>query len=340
MQQRGLLSYDAPRFLTKEKLRLTVSAFYDYSIDVRTFTSQRQEASTQLEHRVSRATSLLYRFTYRRVRASNLVVDPSLVPLYSRPVRVGLPSLTYTRDTRDDPIDSHNGTYNSFDTGVAAGAFGSEAAFGRFLGQNTSYHSFHAKRWVFARTLRLGLAEPFGSTLSLPLPERFFAGGGNSLRGFALNQAGPRDPITGEPIGGNAMVLNSFELRTPGVPLPWIGNTLSFVFFHDAGNVFASATDMLHHLGQWNQPNRGLCLQATTTAQSASNCNFNYVSQSVGGGLRYRTPIGPVRLDLGYNLNPPTFAVFTTDPVTKIPSFSHIETLKRFNFFFSIGQTF
>jgi outer membrane protein insertion porin family len=336
LQQRGVISYEAPRFLNHESVRLTFSAFYDNSVDVRTFTSQRLEGSAQLEQIVSKATSLLYRYTYRRVRATNLAVSPQDIPLFSQPVRVGMPSITYIRDRRDDPIDSRKGSFNTFDTGVAAGFFGSEAAFGRFLGQNTTYHPFLKKRWVFARSLRLGLAESFGQTDFLPLPERFFAGGGSSLRGFAINQAGPRDLQTGQPLGGNAMIINNFELRTPTVPLPLLGNTLSFVLFHDAGNVFTNSTEMWHSLTSWSQPKPDLCKSAATYTQ----CRFNYISHALGTGIRYRTPIGPVRLDVGYNLNPPVFPVATTDPISKLPVFNHFETLRHFNFYFSIGQTF
>ncbi len=336
LQQRGVLSYDAPRFMRHQALRLTISALYDNSIDVRTFTSERLEGSTQLEQILSRATSLLYRFTYRRVRATDLAVSRQDIPLFSQPVRVGMPSLTYIRDRRDDPIDSRNGNYNTFDTGVASGIFGSEAAFGRFIGQNATYHPFHSKRWVFARNLRLGMAEPFGVTDSLPLPERFFAGGGNSHRGFAINQAGPRDPTTGLPLGGNALIISNLELRTPTVPLPLIGDNLSFVLFHDAGNVFANTTDMFHSLLRWTQPHPDVC-KVNDLAQ-ARNCSFSYISHALGTGIRYRTPIGPVRLDLGYNLNPPTFPVFP-DPSNKFTPF-HYETLSHFNFYFSIGQTF
>ncbi len=68
----------------------------------------------------------------------------------------------------------------------------------------------------------------------------------------------------------------------------------------------------------------------------AATCNFNYVSQAVGGGIRYRTPIGPVSFDLGYNLNPPAFPVNAPPP----PGQTGPQVLKHFNFFFNIGQTF
>ena len=341
LEQRGLLSYDAPRFLRNEDLRLTLSTFYDNSTDVRTFTSQRLEGSIQLEQVISRMqthipiTTLLYRFTYRRVRATDVVVSPEFIPLFSQPVRVGMPSLSFIRDHRDDPIESHTGSYNTFDTGVASGIFGSEAAFGRFSGQNSSYHQFHAKRWVFARNTRIGVAAPFGDTKQLPLPERFFAGGGNSHRGFAINQAGPRDLVTGQPLGGNAVFVNNLEIRTPPLILPFVADNMSFALFHDMGNVFRNTSDMVHSLVRWKQPHQELCAQAAT----ASQCSFDYISHAMGIGIRYKTPVGPVRLDFGYNLNPPKFPVFTTDPKTNVTTFG-AQTLKHFNFYFSIGQTF
>lgn len=352
LEQRGLVSYDAPRWYGHPNLRLTLTTFYDNSLDVRTFTSKRLEGSIQLEHIVNRASTLLYRFTYRRVEAANLVVDPSLIPLYSQPVRVGIPSLTYIRDKRDDPIDSHNGNYTTFDAGVASDVFGSQAAFGRALGQNTTYTSFRSnapsRRFVFARSLQIGAAEPFGSTTVIPLPERFFAGGGNTLRGFSINQAGPRDLTSGLPLGGNALLINNLELRLPTANLPWVGDNLGLVIFEDAGNVFDNTSALGHSLLRWHQPHPEDCKAAAAAAVgSAPNqavlaeaCRFDYISHSVGGGIRYRTPIGPVRFDLGYNLNPPVFPVLTIDSITGRVTNSRYDQLGHFNFFFSIGQTF
>ena len=339
--QQGLISYDAPRFMAHPGLRMTVSIFYDNSLNVRTFTSERLEGSVQLEQRYSKATSLLYRFTYRRVRATDVVVAPSQIDLLSKPVRVGLPSLTFIRDRRDDPIESKSGNYTTFDAGVASGVFGSEAAFGRVLAQNTTYTAFRKKTIVFATSVRVGLAQPFGGTSELPLPERFFAGGGNSLRGFAINQAGPRDLNTGEPLGGNALLVANVELRLPPPTLPFVGKDISFVLFHDAGNVFANTDQLVHNLFRWSQKNPQQCTAAPAplTPEAKGACDFSYISHSAGAGIRYHTPIGPIRLDLGYNLNPPTFPVITTDPVTGITTFRS-QTLKHFNFYFSIGQTF
>ncbi len=333
LQQRGLASYLVPRWFNKPNLRFSVTALFDNTRDVRTFTSERLEGSVQAEHTWSKATTLLYRFAYRRVRVDreSLVVDPSLVPLLSRPVRVGLPSFSYIRDTRDNPIESLKGSYYTVDAGISSSAFGSEASFWRLFFQNSTYHAFGDPRrpWVLARSTRIGFQEPLDPDASqeIPLPERFFSGGGNSHRGFAINQAGPRDRQTGFPLGGNAIFLNNLELRFPTVTLPLLEENVSAVLFHDAGNVFSSARNLFGNLFRSSQKSERNCRLLALNAR----CDLDYTSHAIGGGLRYKTPIGPVRFDVGYNLNSPVFPV---------RSEGRSESLQRLNFFFSIGQTF
>lgn len=338
LEQRVLFNDEVRRWFDKPNWIFSLTAFYDNSINVTTFTSERLEGSVQLQQTYSRVSQFLYRFTYRRVKASNVVVSPNQIPIFSTPVRVGIPSFTYIRDKRDNIIDAHNGNFTTFDVGVASKYFGSQTNFARFLVQNSTYHPFKRRTvggettsWVFARNTRIGMAEPFANS-TIPLPERFLAGGANNLRSFALNQAGPRDLTTGSPLGGDALFVNSLELRTPPVLLPYIGNNLGFVFFNDIGNVFENVTQMGNGLFRFYQPN------ATQCSQNPQVCNFAYMSASVGGGIRYRTPIGPVRVDLGYTLNPTKFPITITDQnnvTTNLP-----QVTRRINFFFSIGQTF
>ncbi|HSK42735.1 MAG TPA: POTRA domain-containing protein [Candidatus Binatia bacterium] len=331
LEKLALVGYGAPRFFDSQKLTLDFTAFYQQTNDVSTFTSTRLEGSASIKQEMNRATTLLYRLIYRRVSTSHLVIDPNLVPLFSQAVRVGMPDFSYVRDTRDNPIESLKGTFNTFDLGVASGIFGSQTNFTRVVVQNSSYYQFHKRRWVFARSTRIGVEEPFASTDFAPLPERFFAGGSTSHRGFGINQAGPRDLTSGFPLGGEALFLNNLELRTPPLPLPFVGNNLSAVVFHDMGNVFSTAGDMANSILKFSQPNRSLCLNP-----AAATCNFNYVSHAVGAGARYRTPIGPVSFDVGYNLNPPAFPI-SAPAAPAVPS---SQVLKHFNFFFNIGQTF
>lgn len=349
LQQRALVSYEQPHWLNRDDLTLTFNAFFDSTQNVLTFSSQKLEGSVQALQHWRIGQTFLYKFAYRRVKVdqSTLQINPNLIPLLSRAVRVGIPSFSYVRDHRDDPLDSHKGTLNAFDFGVASHIFGSQANYTRLFVENSSYYSFAAnknvtgRRWTFARSTRIGVENTLtratdpatGQALIsgiVPLPERFFTGGSNSHRGFAINQAGPRDPTTGFPLGGDGLFINNLELRTPPIALPYIGENLSAVVFHDAGNVFANPGDIFPGLGHWSQQHPETCVPQSTQA-----CDFNYISQAVGLGVRYRTPIGPVRVDFGYNLNPPLFPV--RDDPTRGP---YLDRTSHFNFYFSIGQTF
>jgi len=367
LQQRALISYNAPGWLDNDKLTLSFTGFYDNTLDITTFTSKRLEGSAQIHQCFGSydqctsgrpPTEAVYSMTYRRVQASNLVISTNLIPILSQPTRVGIPALTLIRDRRDSPLESTKGSFNTLDVGVAASYFGSEADFSRILAQNTNYYTFGknrppGKRFVFARSTRIGIQNPFGKTVIvepnetppadaslIPLPERFLSGGGNSHRGFGLNQAGPRDLKTGFPVGGSALFLNQFEVRLPPIDLPYLGNNVSFALFHDMGNVFAKPGDMVHNLFRWRQKNPELCLHQDTYTQ----CDFNYISHAIGLGVHYKTPIGPVRLDFGYNLNPPAFSSFNTvtNTVTGVSSSTQFDPQRasHFNFFFSIGQAF
>ena len=373
LQQRGLISYGAPRWFNNPDWKLTFTSFFDHTLDVTTFTSQRLESSVQAEQVVSRKADktpvsiMNYRFNYRLVKATHLskTISPEQIPLLSQPVRVGEPGFGYSRNHRDNDLETTHGSYTTVDAGIAAHYFGSEADFSRVLVQNSTYHPFgkqrkSSKELVFARSTRVGVENPFGNTVILqpgqatpasaalvPLPERFFMGGGNSHRGFGLNQAGPRDPVTGFPLGGSALFLNNFEIRFPPPTLPFVQDNMSFAIFHDMGNVFTDGTHMLHSLVRWHQ-DKSSCTQpvgsAFVTGQNATLCSYNYTSHAIGLGIRYKTPVGPVRFDFGYNLNSTVFPDFEPKPTSKNPNpaqtFAGTKQASPFNVYFSIGQTF
>jgi outer membrane protein assembly complex protein YaeT len=369
LQQRALVSYNAPSLWNNNNLTLSLTGFYDNTLDITTFTSKRLEGSIQLSQNLGprdlppgsrHANTLIYAFTYRRVQASNLVISSNLIPLLSQPTRVGFPSFTFIHDKRDNPLESTRGNYTTFDAALASGYFGSEADFFRSLVQNSTYYVLTKRRpaghqFVLARSTRVGIQLPFNNTETLepaealtvpagttliPLPERFLSGGGNSHRGFGLNQAGPRDLRTGFPVGGSALFLNQTELRLPPIDLPLVQDNLSFAIFHDMGNVFPKAADMVDNLFRWRQKNPDVCRNEATYTQ----CDFNYISHALGLGLHYRTPIGPVRLDVGYNLNPPRFPSFrtVTNEVNGLSSNTQFfpQRAAHVNFYFSIGQSF
>jgi len=379
LEQKINLLFQNPHFEGNRNFGLAMSAGYANSLDVSTYVASRLETGVRwTEHfnpgspatglsrwggnpgsRISRANTLIYEFDFRRVKvqASSLQVYPTEIALLSTAVRVGGPSLTWIRDTRDSALDAHRGTYTSFQEFLSDGGFGAQADFSRLDLSNSSYYRFDKGRVVLARNTRYGQERAFGKLQQelIPLPERLYAGGATSLRSFGANQAGPRDPETGYPIGGAGALINSTELRLPPPTLPWLGNTVSFVIFHDMGNVFTNASDAWKSALRVRQPERDNCRivaspgppptgysptgPQTSTGQQGT-CSFNFFSHAPGLGLRYHTPVGPIRLDFSYNLNPPIFPVNYNYSLTQPGSAPHVGEGTHFNFFFSLGQTF
>ncbi|MGH9686365.1 MAG: POTRA domain-containing protein [Candidatus Acidiferrales bacterium] len=334
LEYRASLDYTAPNFLNDRNLSLQLTSYAAKTQDVNTFTSTQFQAGFQVAQHLSPSSSLLYQYFYRRVEASNLVstINPEQIPLLSQPTLVSGFDITYARDRRNNPADATRGTFNTIDFSDAIESIGSSASYLRGFFQNSSFYSF-GRAFVFARSVRFGVEAPLGNTLppysalclvscvTIPLPERFYAGGGTSLRGFGLNQAGPRDPTTGFPIGGLALLIFNQELRFP-MRLPVIGNRLGGTIFYDGGNVY----DDIYHI--------------TLAWKSKSLTDLNYWSNTVGFGLRYPTPVGPVRVDFGLLLNPAEYEytpVATMLNPTPSPQFIHTP---RFGFSFNIGPVF
>lgn len=347
IERRASITYLQPRLWNIQGLDLTYALLYDDSLDVRTFASRREEASVQLSDRFSKSLTGMLRFAYRRVSVSDVIIPVLLVPQFLQAVRIGMLSANLQQDRRDNPGNPTRGMYNSVDIGLTGNFFGSQRSFARVLVRNATYYKL-GSRIVLARQTRFGVIEPFAvpsdidSAESVPLPERFFGGGADSLRAFPFNQAGPRDigtslvpggpssQPTGFPLGGNALLFNNVELR-----FPLIGQNIQGVLFYDLGNVYRSLGDISFRFRQEN-------LQ-----------DFDYMVHAPGIGIRYRTPVGPIRFDLAYDLNPPSFLGFSGTPsqllqcnpnlpVSALPSYcqSTRQNVGRIQFFFSIGQTF
>ncbi|HTX35728.1 MAG TPA: POTRA domain-containing protein [Bryobacteraceae bacterium] len=333
LEQRALLNYSWPRFGNRDNLTVSFTGLFDDSRDIRTFNSRREEGSAQLNQRLNKALTLFYRLSYRRVGVSNLKISPLLVPLLSQPVRVGSASITMVMDRRDDPVDPHRGLYTTVNLELAEHIFGSQRDFVKFLARNASYYPI-GKKVVLARSTEFGDISAFhyngDPEDAIPLAERLFGGGGTSHRGFPEDQAGPRDDLTGFPLGGDALLFNQTEIR-----FPLIGDNIGGVLYHDMGNIYSSLSDISFRVRQRN-------LQ-----------DFDYMVHAVGFGVRYRTPVGPLRVDLGYSINPPYFfgfkgteqqlvdaGVTPCSPPPGIPNQCTVTNVSHFQFFFSIGQTF
>jgi outer membrane protein insertion porin family len=347
LEQVALVSYQDPHFRDKPSLNLTLSGGYNNSAVITTYKAAILSAALRFSQRVTKPTTLIYSFSYRRVsvNAATLQVSLAQIPLLAQPVRVGGPGITYIRDTRDVALDAHHGSFTTGEVFFADGKFGSQANFDRIDLSNSTYYDFGLRHWVLARQTRYGQERSFGNgdEQLLPLPERLYAGGATSHRGFGINSAGPRDPQTGFPVGGAGVFVNTVELRPPPPTLRWVGTDLGFVLFYDMGNAFQKSTQIWPSAIRIKQPHSYTCRNVTvpySAYNTPDTCDFNDFSHAPGLGLRYHTPIGPVRADFSYNLNPPIYPIFI-DYTAGVPVDNpHVGSAGHFNFFFSIGQSF
>jgi outer membrane protein insertion porin family len=372
IEDRVLLGYSIPNTFGSPHFSTQATAYTEKTQDINTFTEMRYEGSVQLTDQITPLTTVLYRYAFRKVLVSDLNthIAPEEIPLFEQPTLVSEFGVTWLRDARDNPADATKGTFNSADFSVASTSIGSSASFLRFYFQNSTYYRIK-RRFSFARSIRIGILEPIANTESLtfppptptqctataapgpepeiiPLPERFFAGGGTSLRGFALNQAGPRDPCTGFPVGGQALLALNQEFRFP-MRLPFIGTALGGALFYDGGNVYSRIDHItlrpyspkpIFALEDPSQPPG-----ATNPTRCVYNCTneLNYFAHTVGFGIRYATPVGPIRVDLGYQINRPFF-VLPCVPITSSapanPQCFKGAQLPRLQIFFNLGSIF
>ncbi len=367
LERIATLTFNNPNLFGNPNLVASATGGYSNVQNITTFSASTLQGDVRLTQRIPKSDTLIYDFQYRRVSvdANTLQVSANLIPLLSQPVRVGGPGVTWYHDRRaPSQLDATKGSYTTVQTFFASSKFGSQTDFNRFDGSNATYYQFGKRKYVFARNTRIGVEQNYGpnpnignqadptnpcrgvllttnaSCNPVPLPERLYLGGATSHRGFSINGAGPRDLQTGFPVGGSAAFLNQLELRLPAPVLPIVGSSVNFVVFHDMGNAFQNVKDMFPSFTRFHQPDSDTCKDVSSPkvqATQVGTCNFNYFSHAVGLGARYNTPVGPIRVDLSYNLNPPIYPIIYDFSVTGGP---HVGQGSHINFFFSIGQSF
>lgn len=257
-----------------------------------------REARAELGLRLSPRYSVAGRYSFEHTRLFDERFTEEEKPLIDRvfpQVRLSKFSVSLIRDTRNDALQPERGLFIVTDADLAARAVGSEVGFVKTYLQAFSYHRLPLRRrMVLALGARIGAAHGFAREVArldenggpvldgsgqpivdvvqdLPASERFFAGGDSTVRGFSLDRLGSRETISeaGFPTGGNGVVVLNAEMRV-GVLA-----ALDAVTFLDAGNVFPRA----------------------------SSINMTNLRPAAGFGIHYRSPVGPVRVELGFNLD-------------------------------------
>jgi outer membrane protein insertion porin family len=261
-------------FLFGRKQGLFVTAFREEE-DREGFDYVRYGGIVQTAQKLSRDWSLILRGSYQLTSVFNVEVDLSEVDRQYRDSTSAGPSASVVKDTRDDPLDPHRGHFLGGDFQISSPLFGGDSFMKAFL--QASAFDRVTPRATLALSARVGLAGTYRTPVParLPLPERFFAGGDYSIRGFETDHVGPlepteSDPETLVPTGGNALLVGNAELRLEAA------RHVSLALFTDAGNVYPLVSDI----------------------------DLGDVRYSAGLGVRYLSALGPIRVDLGFKLNP------------------------------------
>ena len=187
---------------------------------------------------MSKATTVFYRYTWRRVEIFHtLKITPLLISL-SQPVRLGLLSASIIQDRRDDPVEPRKGIYNTLDIGLAQRAFGSQRDFLRLLARNATYHAIgKSLRWRAAPASAISTrstSRAIRSTRSRCRSVSSVAAAPVTGASMKTRPARATSP-PGFPLGGTALLFNQTELR-----FPLIGENIGGVAFHDLGNIYSS----------------------------------------------------------------------------------------------------
>lgn len=264
---RFLLNVREPWLFGKD-LDSFLTAFWEEE-DRASFDYNRKGGVAQVGQSLDPRTTLIYRYLFHDTNVFNIEVPDEEIDRQFRTYTVSGPAFSVVWDTRDDPLEPRRGLFFGSDLQLSADALGGTSYMKGFF-QAANIRRLRSDL-ALVLSARLGLAATFGGDSSplLPLPERFFAGGAYGPRGWPVDEVGPKILTPdGEvfPTGGNALLLGGAELRYDLTP------SFQIATFLDIGNVYPEVRDL----------------------------SIPDLRKSVGLGLRYLTPIGPIRLDYGH----------------------------------------
>ncbi|MEF9475331.1 MAG: outer membrane protein assembly factor BamA [Candidatus Mariimomonas ferrooxydans] len=272
IESRYLLNFREPWLFNKPSLPLNVSLVKEniksVNIDTREIRYKVNKLSLLVGVEKELTSRLKASLNYEYTIVKTTDVEPGVVLSKEDIGTLGIssiyPSLFY--DSRDNPFNPASGFFGGIVLKFASRAFLSETEFVKVVFQN-AWYSRIKKGLIFAFALKGGIAHGFGDTVELPIVERFFLGGRTTVRGYDHDTLGPKG-ADDSPTGGNIFALANGELRIS------LGRGFGMVTFIDAGNVWKKISEV--------------------------NSVLRYTA---GLGLRYITPVGPVRLDYGHKLN-------------------------------------
>ncbi len=273
------------RHLLGSKVLTGINAFFEKDATVEPIKITTVGLSMIANRRLSRFTDLLTSLSHERIKreSPDFATDKSTSRIFS---------VSISRDKRDFILNPSRGSYRSLRTQIAGGLLGGDNDFYTLTMSLQKYISL-GRRTIFAVRLRTGYADAFGASAEegVPIENRFFTGGGNSVRGYKENSLGPKgiaqnfftpQSVSGV-VGGRALLLTNAEIR---YPLPYLSRiNFSGAVFLDGGNVWGSL--------------KALKIKDFRPYASNGDVADEDYRYSAGLGIRYNTPVGPIRLDYG-----------------------------------------
>ncbi|MDD5613560.1 MAG: outer membrane protein assembly factor BamA [Candidatus Omnitrophica bacterium] len=219
---------------------------------------------------ISEYNSLHLRLRFDKIDISNVADDVSdSLKNEAGSKNIHAARLTFARETRDNVFDPRKGYYFSSSIENVGGFMGGNVDFIRQTNQFSYFYPVYGN-WILNLRMNSGIIDKYGKTSTVPLYERFFAGGAYTIRGYDERSVGPKDTVkTTDPVGGEALLVGNLELTFP------VYENIKGAFFYDLGNVWAKKSDF----------------------------GSGGYKSSLGCGLRLKTPIGPISLDYGYPLD-------------------------------------
>ncbi len=264
-ERRGILSYDTPFFLSRPNLTSSLQLWEETEI-FPSYKFIRLGFGPSIFLHLTDQINSIVQLRWHRTTLTELLIPQTDIDRLDIPFyTLGL-SLSLGRDRRDNPFNPSRGDFLSSELRIGLPWLKNHLVFFKWFGGYQKYSSF-LRNGTLSFALRAGVG--YGD---MSVTEKFFAGGSHSFRGTRNDRLGPVFAGTNQPMGGNAILLGNLEASFPLTLLPF--PDLFYSIFLDIGNVFHRP----HHF------------------------RLSELQTAMGFGLKYRTPMGPVRIDFAFNL--------------------------------------
>ncbi|HEY7221588.1 MAG TPA: BamA/TamA family outer membrane protein, partial [Candidatus Binatia bacterium] len=264
----GAINFTQPHFFSPET-QAVVNMAHEQEKE-QTYLLNASRFRPRIQHQFSKTLSAFigYRLEYDQLHDVSDATEQALGGIQAAGLLSG-PTAGLIWNTTDDPFNPKKGDVLSLTVDQAGAIWGGKFKYYKLTAEGKKYIDI-GWQTVFASRLKLGLADAIGSDKNFPLFERFYSGGDKSVRGYGRRRLGPLS-ASDDPLGGLSLIEGSLELRRP------IWKELNGAVFLDFGQVSTRRFDI-----------------------PVDDLQF-----SRGFGLSYSTPIGPIRIDLGFPFNPP-----------------------------------